>query len=77
MGLKQCLCRGLGISVEYVLSSKSRVTLKCKSDHITSPFKSAKMIQQFHLVVYTQENRKQGLEETFVCHVHSSIILNS
>ena len=55
---------------------KSRVALKCKSDHITSPFKAVKMTPQFPLVVHTQ-NRKQGLEETFVYHGHSSIILSS
>lgn len=36
------------------------------------------MIQQYHFLVYTQNNWKQGLEERYLLtHVQSSIIHNS
>ena len=35
------------------------------------------MSQQFHLWVYAQKIGKQGVEEIFVTHLHSSIICNS
>lgn len=35
------------------------------------------VIQWFHFWVYTQKNRKQGLKQVFVLHVHGSIIHSS
>ena len=35
------------------------------------------MIWQLHFYIYTQKNEKQGPEQIFVRHVHSSIIHSS